>query len=323
MAEGANTAEDRALDALTRVLDSAISPDMLEAQQIILRRLALSGDLFPSRVPAPANITEVGGYLNLIERDTVLRAQVLAAALGVAGPNPSPGFDPVLPGLFFVSRSNDRPPGVERQTPVSYSVRTDFAAAFDAAMQQIHDAGCTIPILAMTRPLPPLLLGTDAPADLLPFLGRSLELLPSAALADPTTDALSLGQAGGAGPNLVVARQLDAGAPGAGSVASAAWSLWSCDATSCSQATVTDVFLELAPVLNAAGWYSASPITAPIAPAQPGDWNRWTNITGLVAGVTEVRAELESLYPAGAIAASSVRERLGWVWDGVTFVEPS
>ena len=34
----ASTAEDRAIDALTRILDSAISPDMLAAQQIIMRR---------------------------------------------------------------------------------------------------------------------------------------------------------------------------------------------------------------------------------------------------------------------------------------------
>ncbi len=323
MAEGANTAEDRALDALTRVLDSAISPEMLEAQQIILRRLALSGDLFPSRVPPPGNITEVGGYLNLIENDAVLRAQVLAAALGVAGPNPSPGFDPVLPALYFVSRHNDRPSGVEQQTPVSYAVRTDFAAAFDAAVQQIHDAGCELPILAVTRPLPPLVLGADPPTDLLPYLGRSLELLPAAALADPTTDSLAVGQAGGAGPNVVVARQLDATAPNAGSVAAASWDLWSCDATTCSQATVSDVFLELAPTLNAAGWYTASPLSAPVSPADPGDWNRWTNITGLVAGVTEARSEFELLYSAGAIAASSVRERLDAVWDGTAFVAPA
>lgn len=322
MADGASTAEDRALDALTRVLDSAISPEMLEAQQIILRRLALSGDLFPSRVPPPLNITEVGGYLNLIDHDVVLRAQVLAAALGVAGPNPSPGFDPVLPALYFVRRTNDRPAGLEPVTPISYSVRSDFVIAFDGAVQQLHDKGCVLPVLAMTRPLPPVVLGAAPPADLLPFLGRSLELLPAAALVDPTTDPLGLGQAAGAGPNLVVARQIDATAPDAASVPAADWSLWSCDATTCSQATVNDAFLELAPVLNAAGWYAADPITAPISTGEPGDWSRWTNITGLVAGVTRARDEIELLYPAGAIAASSVRERMDWVWDGATFVSP-
>jgi hypothetical protein len=323
MAEGASTAEDRALDALTRILDSAISPEMLEAQQIILRRLALSGDLFPSRVPAPGNITEVGGYLNLIEHDAVLRAQVLAAALGVAGPNPSPGFDPVLPALHLVSRANDRPAGVEQVAPVSYAVRSDFVVALDAAVQQIHDAGCVLPVLAITRPPPPVVPGADPPSDLLPFLGRALELLPAAALVDPATDSLAVGQAGGAGPNVVVARQLDTGAPDAGSVAAADWSLWSCDASTCSQAAVNDAFLELAPILDAAGWYAADPITAPGSLAEPGDWNRWTNITGLVAGRTRVRDEMELLYPAGVIAASSVRERLDWVWDGAAFVAPS
>ena len=63
-----------------------------------------AGDLFPSRIPSPLNITQVGGYLNLIERDPVLRAQVLSSALGVAGPNPMPGWDPVLPALYFTTR---------------------------------------------------------------------------------------------------------------------------------------------------------------------------------------------------------------------------
>src|SRR5438132_1440035 len=102
------SAEDRALDALTKILESAISPDMLEAQQIILRRLALAGDLFPARVPAPANITQIGGYLNLLEQQPELKAQVLAATLGVAGPNPPLGWTQSLPALFFATRQNDR-----------------------------------------------------------------------------------------------------------------------------------------------------------------------------------------------------------------------
>ena len=121
-----STAEDRAIDALTRIIDSANSPDMLEAQQIILRRLALSGDLFPSRIPAPANITQVGGYLNLIADDAVLRAQVLASALGVAGPNPSPGWEPTLPPIYLAVRANDRPAGASQPAiPVTFSIRSD------------------------------------------------------------------------------------------------------------------------------------------------------------------------------------------------------
>ena len=322
MTETPSSAEERAVDALTRILDAAIAPDMLEAQQLILRRLALAGDLFPARIPPPLNITQVGGYLNLVKDDPVLTAQVLAATLGVAGPNPSPGFDRTLPPLYYVTRPNDRPTGTaQAATPVHLAVRSDFAPPFAAAVAALHAAGTRLPVLAAVRPLPPLALGVPAPDDLLPYLGRVLELVPGAALVDPATDPLAVGQEGGAGPNRVVARQLDAAAPDAGSVPSAAWAMWTCDATACTQSTVTDAFLPLEPVLNAAGWYQD--LTAPTSLAEPGSWNRWTNVTGLVAGVSTVGEELRLLHGAGAIAASGVRERQDWVWRGTTFVAPA
>lgn len=321
MTEQASTAEDRAIDALTRILDSAIAPDMLEAQQIILRRLALAGDLFPSRVPAPLNITQIGGYLNLIENDPVLRAQVLAATLGVAGPNPSPGFEPTLPPLYLSTRANDRPTGAAQAgIPVSIKVRNDFAEALDAARAFLHARGAQLPVLAAVRPLPPATLGAVPPTDLLPYLGRVLELAPASALADPATDALGLGQEGGAGPERVVARVLDAAAPEAATVPSVAWSLWDCDPTVCTRVTVTDRFVPLAPVLEGAGWYQPAP-GAPTSSAEPGGWNRFTNTTGLVSGVTRFGDELALLYPVGQISASSVRERLDAVWDGTAFTE--
>lgn len=314
-----STAEDRALDALTRILDSAISPDMLAAQQTILRRLAMSGDLFPSRIPPPGNITEIGGYLNLVADDPVLSAQVLASALGVAGPNPSPGFDPVLPPLYFSPRANDRTGASAAATPVSFAVRNDLAPALDAALAAIHDVGATLPVLATSRPLPPSTPTASVPTDLLAYIGRVLELVPSAALVDPATDPLAVGQANGAGPNLVVARQVDAAAPSAGTVTAASWSLWSCTAASCTQATFTDVFVDLGPILGAAGWYTTEPVDDPVDTLHTGSWSRWTNRTGLVDGSTRFGDELELLYPVGAISASSVRGALDWVWDGAAF----
>lgn len=320
MTEQASTAEDRAIDALTRILDSAIAPDMLEAQQIILRRLALAGDLFPSRVPAPLNITQIGGYLNLIEDDPVMRAQVLAATLGVAGPNPSPGFEPTLPPLYLSTRANDRPTGpAQAGIPVSIKVRNDFAEALDAARAFLHERGAQLPVLAAVRPLPPAALGAVPPDDLLPYLGRVLELAPASALVDPATDALALGQEGGAGPETLVARVLDGTAAEAATVPSVAWSLWQCDAVACTRTTVTDRFVALAPVLSGAGWYQAAP-GAPTSTSEPGAWNRFTNTTGLVAGVTRFGDELSLLYPLGQVSASSVRERLDAVWDGTAFV---
>jgi len=324
MSDTPSTAEDRAIDALTKILESAISSEMTEAQQIILRRLALAGDLFPSRIPPPANITQVGGYLNLVADDPVLSAQVLAAALGVAGPNPSPGYDPTLPPLYFVTRANDRPAGpAQPSTPVQVRVRNDFAVPFDAAMTAIHEVGATLPVLAGDALLPPLTLGGQPPADLLPFLGRALRLVPGAALVDPTTDPLAVGQLAGAGPQVVVARQVDAAAPSAGTLSAASYSLWSCDASACTQAAVTDKFLAIGPILAAAGWTQADPLPAPVSAGDAQGWDRFVNLTGLVAGVTTFGDELRLLYLAGQIAASSVRERQDWVWNGTTFVAPA
>ena len=153
----APSAEERALDALTKILESAVSEEMVDAQKLVLRRLATSGDLFPSRIPPPLNITQIGGYLNLIEDDPVLSAQVLASALGVAGPNPTPGFDPTLPPLYFSTRGNDRPIGAaQAATPVTFRVRNDFAAGLDAALATLHDLGVQLPVLAADGLLPPL-----------------------------------------------------------------------------------------------------------------------------------------------------------------------
>lgn len=325
MTEQPSTADERAIDALTKVLESAISPEMTEAQRLILRRLATAGDLFPSRVPAPLNITQVGGYLNLVADDPVLSAQVLASALGVAGPNPTPGFDPTLPPLYFVTRTNDRPAGTAQpSTPVQLRVRSDLAAPFDAAVAVLHDLGVTLPVLAADAPLPPLgPPGTAPPTDPLGVLGRRLVLVPAAALVDPTLDPLAVGQPGGAGPQLSLARQLDATAPQAGTVVAAAHALWTCDATTCTQSTVTDAFVDLDPVLAAAGWHRAQPLAAPVTSSDTKGWNTWTNITGLVAGTSTVGAELRLLYSAGQIAASSVRGLQDLVWDGTAFVAPA
>ena len=327
MTEQPSAADERAIDALTKVLESAISPEMTAAQLLILRRLATAGDLFPSRVPPPLNITQVGGYLNLVADDPVLSAQVLASALGVAGPNPTPGFDPTLPPLYFVTRTNDVVPGAAQPaTPVQLRVRADFAGPFDAAVAVLHDRGARLPVLAADAPLPPLPpagSSSTSPVDVLAILGRRLTLVPSAGLVDPTSDPLAVGQLAGAGPQLALARQVDATAPQAGTVTSAAYALWTCDAMTCTQSTVTDSFVDLGPLLAAAGWHRDGPLAAPVSSSDAKGWNTWTNVTGLVAGTSTIGAELRLLFAPGQIAASSVRELQDLVWDGTAFVAPA
>jgi hypothetical protein len=190
-------------------------------------------------------------------------------------------------------------------------------------MRDLHQVGARLPVLSALQPLPPVAHGTPAPDDLLPHLGRVLELVPGAALIDPATDPLALGQDDGAGPNVVVARQVDATAPDAGSVPSGPWSFWTCDAAACTQASTTGAYVPLAPVLNAAGWYQPDALPAPTSLADQGGWHRWANTTGLVAGVSTVGDELRLLYGPGELSASSLRERLDWVWDGAAFVAPA
>ena len=50
------------------LLEKEMSPDMMEIKKHILRRIASESDVKPSRIPAPMNITEVGGYINLLRK---------------------------------------------------------------------------------------------------------------------------------------------------------------------------------------------------------------------------------------------------------------
>src|ERR1700734_1076806 len=79
---------------LLSVLTSATSPDAVEAQDIIMRRIVLEGDVVGSRVPPPGNSTEIGedGTLLTSSEETPMRGQGLAGRLGVAGPTQPLGW---------------------------------------------------------------------------------------------------------------------------------------------------------------------------------------------------------------------------------------
>lgn len=318
----AETYSQKVIDAMIDVLKAANTPEMQQAQAILIRRLATSGDLIPSRIDPPKNISEVGGYLNLLAKlqQPELQQQVLASILGVAGPNPPAGWFPSGPVLYFAQRPNDRPAGpAQAAIPTGFNLRSDFADAFDAALQTIHDKGCALPILSPVRMLPPLTAAP--PTDMLAALGRTLDLVPAAALVDPDNDPLALAQVG-AGSLQVCARQIDASALHAADVTAQSWTAWQCTGAACTQSTASRTYLPLAPLLNAAGWYQPAP-GAPISLAQPGSWAHWTNVTGLVAGVTKYGDELSLLYTPVEITASSLRDRMHWVWDGTQFTAPA
>ena len=318
---GVEEVAGKLVDALADILRTSTSPETLAAQQILMKRLALEGDVFPSRVPPPRNITEIGGYINLLEKlnETEMRSQTLASIFGVAGPNPMPGFEPAGPVLYDALRAHDRPAGPNQAAiPVQFRVRNDFAATLDAAQKLIHDAGCTLPIFAPVRMLPPASVGATPPVELLPYLGRTLDLMPTAALVDPDADVYAVARVDGTATLETVARQLDATAPNAGGVAKKKWVAWKCDANACVESTADRNYLALAPILNAAGWYQKMP-TAPQKLALPGTWSHWFNTTGLIPNVSRFGDELNARYSRGEIAASVLRDALDYVWDGTTF----
>ena len=143
------------LAAVIELLKTGTRPDVLEAQRVLLQRMAFQGDLFPSRVPPPRNITEVGGYLNLLEtaRQTEVRTQALAAALGIAAP--PPGVLQPGPAIGFVDLVNDRPAGpAQPSIPATVPIRADFFTPLLTALAHIHAAGGALPRRAPARTLP-------------------------------------------------------------------------------------------------------------------------------------------------------------------------
>lgn len=75
--------KDNILALVSKLLEQETDPEMLKYKKLILQRIATETDIRPARVPAPMNITEIGGYYNLIKKDEKLRLQLLASVLGL------------------------------------------------------------------------------------------------------------------------------------------------------------------------------------------------------------------------------------------------
>ncbi|HET6969481.1 MAG TPA: hypothetical protein VFH92_00025, partial [Phenylobacterium sp.] len=159
--------------------------------------------------------------------------------------------------------------------------------------------------------------GAAMPANVLSYLGRTLSLAPAAGLANPATDALALVRKTGTPDKFAVAA--NALNPATNPVTPDNW-----DALAGTPTTVTTValagasFAPLAPVLNAAGFYQASPPPQP-ASSLDTSWTVFSNVTGLVVGETLLGDELTLIHQPGAIAASVFASFLDTVWNGTTF----
>ncbi len=75
------------LNALAAVIQNESSEEMKQLRMQILKRTAEEATTVTPRMPAPLNITEIGGYYNLLSRlgnETIdMRKRLIAAALGI------------------------------------------------------------------------------------------------------------------------------------------------------------------------------------------------------------------------------------------------
>lgn len=314
------------MNALVELIRTGARPDLLEAQRLLLQRLAVQGDVFPARIPPPRNITEVGGYLNLLEtaghRD--LRSSAIASALGIAGPSPSVEAMTAAVPVGFVDIPNDRPDSpAQLSIPPLLSIRADFHAPLTAALAAVRAAGCALPLRAPRATLPPSQPGASpaAPEDevVMAVLGRSLEVFPGTVLVDPTADALALArlETPGTDPFRLVARVLDGGT----ALPEQSWVAMRATAN----AVVNDPpalrrCLDVAPIMASAGWNHPLPPVLPTGLSQRGTRVLFRNVTGLVAGETTLGDELGLLHTSAAIARSALATFTGWTWGGSRFV---
>ena len=318
-----STAIDGVLAALTEVIRSSTSPEVQEVQLMLLRRLALEGSVIPSRIPAPRNITEIGGYLNQLTTLGLddMRTQMLGSVLGLAAPTPLSGLETTRPPLQMISITNDRPAGAAATIAPTVMVRSDMAPSLVAALTGLHAHQGMLALDSPPSLLPPKpAAGAPAPiVDPLVPMGRVLWVAPQSALVDPLLDPVTLGRgAADTGTNFRLAVRVDVGAPGSSSV----------DWTAVVWDNVAEVFIDqaigatnlipLETVLAPTGFVAARPASRPTGRADL-SWARMVNISGLLPGVTRLGDELRLVFTAAQIAQSALATDVDRVWTGTSF----
>jgi len=314
------------VQSLLTLVQNASSPDAMEAQNIILRRIALQGDVIGSRIPPPRNISEIGGYLNLLHtlKENSMREQTLAGILGVAGPSQPLGWISNTQPLSMVPVNNDRPPvAAQASFPLTVLVRSDFVGPVQAALKTIHSFGATLPLVSPSvLILPPGGTGATPPTDILLYLGRTLNIAPTAALVNPAADPVAVVRPTGTTVSFALASNvISVPSPPIPPTVLAPSALDALQCTSASQTIVQlnpATFIMVAPILATAGYYPASPF--PVPPNNTAKaWARLANVTGLVAGTTRLGDELSFLYRQDQINQSVFAPMLNWIWNGSTF----
>lgn len=320
--EPTDPTEDTVLSALTDVIRGATTPEIQEAQAMLLRRLAVEGDVIPSRMDAPDNVTKVGGYFNLLTdlAMTDMRRQMLGSVLGLASDVSIPPAGGSTPPMRFTTFANDVPPGPEGTTVApTVAVRSDLAAPVQAAIATLHTEGGLLPLWSPPTALPPGPGGPVTAPDPMPYLGRALWVAPTVAMVDPDTDPIVLGRAStDPGTDYRIGVRVSAGTVGAPTVdwIGLVWDSVGGAFVERDLGTVTMLAIEDALTGTAfAAHHSAA------APSSQGAlaWARLVAVGGLVPGASKLGDELALLWSADEIAQSIYSTHLDALWDGTTF----
>ncbi len=316
-------AGDAVLGALTDVIRGAVTPEIQQAQAMLLRRLALEGSVIPSRIPAPANITQVGGYFNLLTSlsETDMRRRMLGAALGLASDSPIAGS--WLPGpsspppLTLTALLNDRPSGAGgAAVPLTVAVRADLAASLAAAVDVAHAVGG---LLALWSPIALPAAASAGLNELLLYTGRAVLIAPSTTLVDPETDAVVLGRlVADAGTDYQLALRVLDGTVGAPTQDWVGLVFDDVSGLYVERALPAATLLPLTSVLVGSGFTTEISHGAPTG-RQDLRWATVRCTAGLLTGISHLGDELALIHPAERIAASSLVAKLDWLWNGTRF----
>lgn len=68
---------------LEKIIEQESSIELQELKRLAFQRAAIENSTSHARIPAPLNITEIGGYLNLLENDPEMKKMMLASILGI------------------------------------------------------------------------------------------------------------------------------------------------------------------------------------------------------------------------------------------------
>ncbi len=70
-------------EVLAKILEQETTEEAATLRRLALQRVAMENDTVRARIPAPLNITEIGGYYNLLENDPEMKRMMLASILGL------------------------------------------------------------------------------------------------------------------------------------------------------------------------------------------------------------------------------------------------